>query len=262
MGVNYAIIGGTGVYDPKLLDNMREEEVATPFGSVVVQIGQLEGREVAFLARHGRRHSVPPHLVNYRANIWALKLLGVQKVIATAAVGSLRTDFSPGEFVLVDQFLDFTKNRSATFYTGETGVLHVDMSDPYCGELRAALAEQAGKLQLGLKNGGTYVCTEGPRFETPAEISMYRLLGADVVGMTSVPEVILAKECAMCYASVAMVTNFAAGIASKILTHVEVTQNMAQMGEHLRALIFNTLQSLAVERSCLCQHAPDELGKF
>jgi 5'-methylthioadenosine phosphorylase len=262
MGIDFAIIGGTGVYDPKVLANVRNQEVTTPFGRVALKVGQLAGKEVAFLARHGETHSVPPHLVNYRANVWALKELGVKKVIATAAVGSLNIDFAPGEFILVDQFLDFTKNRPSTFYTGEQGVLHIDMTEPYCAELREVLMKQSAQLEIGLKNGGTYVCTEGPRFETPAEINMYKLFGAELVGMTSVPEVVLCKEAAMCYATVAMVTNYAAGISTNALTHQEVVDNMALMGEKLRSLIFSTLETLTTERSCRCQHALDELGKF
>ncbi len=262
MGIDFAVIGGTGVYDPAMLANVRTEEVSTPFGLVKVKAGEISGKQVAFLARHGEKHSVPPHLVNYRANVWALKELGVKKVIATAAVGSLDLNFIPGEFILVDQFLDFTKNRPGTFFTGEQGVLHTDMSDPYCAELREILANLGKLLGIKLKNGGTYVCTEGPRFETPAEIKMYQLLGAQLVGMTSVPEVVLCKESAMCYAAVAMVTNYAAGISSAALTHQEVVDNMALMREKLHRLVFRALEVLTPERSCRCQHALDELGKF
>ncbi|HEX3015679.1 MAG TPA: S-methyl-5'-thioadenosine phosphorylase [Desulfobacteria bacterium] len=262
MGVSFAIIGGTGVYNPDLLDDVRQETVATPYGTVNVNVGRLIGKEVAFLARHGEKHSVPPHLVNYRANIWALKKLGVSKVIATAAVGSLDTEFGPGRFVLADQFLDFTKNRPNTFFTGEQGVVHIDVTDPYCGELRAALVKQAGDLGIDIHNGGVYVCTEGPRFETPAEIKMFRLLGGQLVGMTSVPEVVLAKEAGMCYATIAMVTNYAAGISPTPLTHQEVVENMSQMGDKLNKLIFSTLKNLGAERTCNCRQAIDELGKF
>lgn len=262
MGIDLAIIGGTGVYDPQIFNNVNERVVSTPYGEVQLIIGEVSGRQTAFLARHGKGHSVPPHLVNYRANIWALKQLGVNKIIATAAVGSLTEEFGPGSFVLADQFIDFTKTRPATFHTGETGVLHVDMTEPYCPELRQELLQQGKNLGIVVSNGGTYVCTEGPRFETPAEIRMYKLLGAHLVGMTSVPEVVLARECAMCYATVAMVTNYAAGISQAALTHQEVVENMAMMGNNLRLLIANTLQTLTKERTCSCQYALDELGKF
>lgn len=262
MGVEFAVIGGTGVYDPKMLHNLREQGVNTPYGPVAVIIGEVAGKEVAFLARHGAQHTVPPHLVNYRANIWALKELGVKKVIATAAVGSVDRDFAPGQFVLVDQFLDFTKNRPATFFTGEQGVVHIDMTDPYCSQLRSSIVGSGRRIGISVKNGGTYVCTEGPRFETPAEIRMYQTVGAQLVGMTSVPEVVLAKECAMCYATVAMVTNYAAGIYPKALTHQEVVENMALMGEKLRRLTVGVLQDLTPEQCCPCLHAIDELGKF
>jgi len=262
VGVDFAVIGGTGVYDPGILNNKREQGIETPYGMVVVTIGEISGKEVAFLARHGVEHTVPPHLINYRANIWALKHIGVKKVLATAAVGSVARDFSPGQFVMVDQFLDFTKNRPATFFTGEPGVVHIDMTDPYCSQLRAEVVGVGRSLGIKLKNGGNYVCTEGPRFETPAEIRMFQMLGAQLVGMTSVPEVILAKECAMCYAAIAMVTNYAAGIYPKTLTHQEVVENMEQMGEKLRRLIAGVFQELTPERSCPCPHAIDELGKF
>ncbi len=262
MGIDFAVIGGTGVDHPELLSKLSRERVDTPYGMVRLTVGEVSAAKVAFVARHGEEHSVPPHLVNYRANIWALKELGVKKVISTAAVGSLESKFAPGEFVLVDQFLDFTKSRPATFFTGEQGVLHVDMTDPYCRELRGVIAEKAVEAGVVVKNGGVYVCTEGPRFETPAEIRMFRALGGEVVGMTSVPEVVLAKECGMCYAAIAMITNYAAGISATALSHQEVVANMALMGVALRELITAVLKVLTPERSCACPQAPAELGKF
>ncbi len=262
MGIDFAVIGGTGVDHPELLGRLRRERVDTPYGMVTLTVGEISSAQVAFVARHGEEHSVPPHLVNYRANIWALKELGVKKVMATAAVGSLERKFVPGQFVLVDQFLDFTKGRPATFFTGEQGVLHVDMTDPYCRDLRQVIVEKAAEAGLEVKNGGTYVCTEGPRFETPAEIRMFRTLGGELVGMTSVPEVVLAKECGMCYAAIAMVTNYAAGISTTALSHQEVVKNMASMDVMLRELLAAVLQVLTPERSCDCPQAPAELGKF
>ncbi|HEX3032236.1 MAG TPA: S-methyl-5'-thioadenosine phosphorylase [Bacillota bacterium] len=263
MAVSYAIIGGTGVYDPKILTDTREEKVHTNYGDVVVKVGSYHGKEIAFLPRHGAKHSVPPHLINYRANISALKQLGVTKILATAAVGSLNPAMLPGDFVLVDQFMDFTKNRAATFFEGGSqGVVHIDLTEPYCKELRGVMKTAAGQLGLRLSEGGNYVCTEGPRFETPAEIRMYRMLGGDLVGMTSCPEVALSREAEMCYATVAMVTNFAAGISPTCLTHSEVVETMRQNGEKLRQLVMKTMELITEERSCACQAALKELGMF
>ncbi len=255
--VRLAIIGGTGVYDPRVLSDIREEEVRTPYGDVRLRVGTYKGEEVAFLPRHGAKHSVPPHLINYRANIWALKELGVERVVATTAVGSLNRNMKPGDFVLVDQFIDFTKGRPSTFFNGgEQGVVHTDFTEPYCPEIRGVLRQAAQAAGITLHDGGTYVCTEGPRFETPAEIRMFERLGGDLVGMTNVPEVVLAREIGICYATVSMVTNFAAGISPNILTHDEVLEVMAGNGEKLKKLILGTLGSIPVARGCGCGNTP------
>ncbi len=256
MTISMAIIGGTGVYDPNILANIRDESISTPYGDVTVKIGEYQGKAVAFMNRHGAGHSVPPHLVNYRANIAGLKKLGVKSILATAAVGSLNPQMKPGDFVFVDQFLDFTKNRQSTFFEGgKHGVVHVDLTEPYCPEMRKLMAEAAAELKLTYHQGGVYVTTEGPRFETPAEIKMFRLFGGDLVGMTSVPEVILAKEAEMCYATVCMVTNFAAGISPNHLTHQEVLDVMAKNSENLRKLAMTTIAKLSVDRECRCHNA-------
>jgi len=251
--VRLAIIGGTGVYDPRMLDGIREESVATPYGEVRFRIGTYAGEEVAFLARHGSNHSVPPHLINYRANIWGLKLLGVERVIATTAVGSCNPKMKPGDFVLTDQFIDFTKARISTFFDGgEAGVVHTDFTEPYCPECRGVLSAAAADTGITAHNGGCYVCTEGPRFETPAEIRMFTKLGGDLVGMTNVPEVTLAREAGLCYATVSMVTNFAAGISPTALTHEEVLEVMAANAENLKKLVMATLSNIPVARGCTC----------
>lgn len=251
--VRLAIIGGTGVYDPRILENIREEEIQTPYGGVNLRIGTYAGEEVAFLPRHGAKHSVPPHLINYRANIWALKMLGVERVIATTAVGSVNRTMKPGDFVLIDQFLDFTKQRQHTFFEGgEVGVVHTDVTHPYCPECRQVLAEAAKDLPVTVHQGGTYVCTEGPRFETPAEIRMFANLGGDLVGMTNVPEVVLAREAGLCYATVSMVTNFGAGISPNALTHEEVLEVMAANAENLKRLVMGTLTNIPRDRGCEC----------
>ncbi len=258
-----AIIGGTGVYDPKILTGISGETVRTDYGAIRVQVGSYRGVPVAFLPRHGEDHAVPPHRVNYRGNIMALKKLGVERILATGAVGSLNLEMRPGEFILVDQFIDFTRNRVQTFFEeGEKGVVHIDMTEPYCSELRKAIIGAAGALDMPVKTRGTYVCTEGPRFETPAEIKMYSQLGGDLVGMTSVPEVVLAREAEICYATVAMVTNFAAGISPTPLTHAEVLEAMRQNNENLKKLMMKTIELMPAERSCDCQNALGELGSL
>lgn len=258
-----AIIGGTGVYDPRILDNIREIEIATPYGVVRFKSGEYAGKGVAFIPRHGSSHSIPPHLINYRANIWAMKKLGIKNIIATTAVGSLNLDMKPGDFVLIDQFLDFVKNRTTTFYEGgERGVVHVDVSTPYCPTVRNVLTDAAKNLGISIHHQGTYVCTDGPRFETPAEIKMFAKLGGDVVGMTNVPEVVLAREAEMCYATVSMVTNFAAGISPQPLTHHEVLETMQANAENIKQLIMATIERLDAEADCACKHALAEYGGF
>jgi 5'-methylthioadenosine phosphorylase len=258
-----AIIGGTGVYDPRILANIREDVVATPYGSVKYTVGEYAGRAVAFIPRHGSDHSIPPHLINYRANIWAMKKIGVRNIIATTAVGSISLNMKPGDFVLVDQFIDFTKNRHTTFYEGgDRGVVHVDVTNPYCATLREALVTAGQDTNISIHSRGTYVCTEGPRFETPAEISAYAKLGGDLVGMTNVPEVVLAREAEMCYATVSMVTNYAAGISPIPLTHGEVLDTMRNNTEKIKKLIMAAIERINPEQDCVCRHALAEYGGF
>lgn len=254
-----AIIGGTGVYDPKILDATEALAVTTPYGEVAAVAGQYEGRAVVFLNRHGASHAVPPHRVNYRAIVWSLRELGVERVLATAAVGSLNQQMAPGHFVLPDQFLEFTKARLTTFFDGgERGVVHTDMTEPYCPTLRRLLAKTAVDLGLTCHNGATYVTTEGPRFETPAEIRMFQQWGGDLVGMTSFPEVALARELGLCYATVAMVTNFAAGISATPLTHEEVLTTMAAHSANLKKLLLAVLPRLEDDKTCQCRAAVQE----
>lgn len=258
--VELAIIGGTGVYDPAILSEAQQQVIETPYGEALVTVGSYAGRRLAFMARHGTSHGVPPHLINYRANIWALAYLGVTTVLATNAVGSLEKRFAPGQLVLCDQFLDFTHSRAATFFDGGAdGVAHVDVTEPYCPDVRAALTAAAQQLELPLHNGGTYVCTQGPRFETPAEINMFANLGAQVVGMTSVPEVVLAQEAGLCYATICLVSNYAAGLAGQPLSHDEVVAILDQYESRLRTLITEVLPLLAKDRRCNCRQGPAPL---
>ncbi|GMA48726.1 putative 6-oxopurine nucleoside phosphorylase [Alicyclobacillus contaminans] len=254
MSVKFAIIGGTGVYRQDMLENAETTVLDTPYGQAQATLGTYRGNTVAFMPRHGTGHSIPPHRINYRANLWALKSLGVEQIFATAAVGSLQLDVAPGSLVLVDDFLDWTKQRTQTFF--EDGqVVHVDMTDPYCNRLRSHLRNTAHELGLSLHDGGTYVCTDGPRFETRAEIRMYQSLGAAVVGMTTAPEVVLAKELEMCYATVAMVTNYCTGISRQALTVDEVVQTMNENAHQLQRLFFTALETIDAKRDCSCGHA-------
>lgn len=213
-----AIIGGTGVYD---IGEACSREIETEYGSVTIDVVKTKrGEEVAFLARHGKGHSVPPHLINYRANIKALKDIGVKYIYTTCAVGSCNENFAPADVVVLKDFLDFTKTRPLTFYEGgEKGVVHVAMDAPYCPNLGRKFKEYAKTMGLNIKGDAVYACTEGPRFETASEIKMYKMLGADIVGMTNVPEVVLAKELGMCYQAIGIVTNWCTGIKGDVAGH-------------------------------------------
>jgi len=258
------IIGGSGVYDPYMIKNAVETRVETPYGMIIPLTGWVGGREVVFLPRHGAGHSLPPHRINYQANIWGLRALGVERIIATAAVGSLNEKMSPGDLVVIDQFIDFTKNRRHTFFEGDraAGVVHVDCTEPYCPEVRKTLVTVAGELNISCHEQGVYVCTEGPRFETPAEIAMFKRLGGDLVGMTGFPEAVLAREAGMCYAAVGMVTNFAAGMAGEPLTHEEVLAVMAENTGTIQKLLAKTLARISENRRCFCRRAGQSFDKI
>lgn len=258
-----AIIGGTGVYDPSMLEHVTKGSLDTFYGAIKYKSGTYKGKEIIFLSRHGSYHSIPPHLINYRANILGLKKLGVTTILSTTAVGSLNPLAAPNHFVLVDQFLDFTKNRHSTFFDGGVnGVVHVDMTHPYCPIIRDTVIRAAKDMDYTVHPTGVYVCTEGPRFETPAEIKMFAQLGGDVVGMTNVPEVCLSREAEMCYATISMVTNFAAGISKTELTHSEVVASMKKNAERLKLLLLKTIELYDDNEDCECKHALQEYGGF
>ena len=259
-----ALIGGSGIYLPNMLDNIIESEMLTPFGTVMYSKGTIDNKEVIFMTRHGKKHSVPPHKINYRANIYALKKLGVKYIIASAAVGSLNKKMRVGDFVIPDQLLDFTKSRINSFYNGEDNkVVHVDVTDPYCKNLIEILASSAKKSNINPIVGATYVCTEGPRFETAAEIKMYEKLGGDIVGMTASPELVLAREAEMCYATFALVTNMAAGISKTQLSHQEVYDEMKVANDKIVLYLTNVLKHLVIyDDDCECLHALKEFGGF
>jgi len=207
-GIKVGIIGGSGLDDPKLMKDMKEKKVKTPYGnpSSPLTIGKIDGVDAVVLARHGKDHSIFPTGVNFRANIHALKKEGCSHIFATTAVGSLRDKIRPGDLVFVDQFIDFTKHRTLTFH--EEKVIHTPMSEPFCKTLRSLLAQCAKELKFRYHKGGTVVTIEGPRFSTKAESHMFRKLGADVINMSTVPEVILAREAGICYQTIAMSTDY------------------------------------------------------
>ncbi|OPL08574.1 MAG: 5'-methylthioadenosine phosphorylase [delta proteobacterium ML8_F1] len=246
-----AIIGGTGVYSLK--EELRTQCVTTPFGEVTVFVASIGDEEIVFLPRHGKTHSVPPHLVNYRANIKALEMLGVKYVYATGAVGSMNQDYAPGDIVMINDFLDFTKNRPLTFFDGETHrVGHVDMTEPYCPNLREKFYEAAREEGLRIKGEGVYVCTEGPRFETAREISMYQSLGGDVVGMTNIPEAVLAKEFGMCYQVIAMVTNWCTGVKESPIAMHDIETALGDNKEKISRVFLKVFQKTLDQDHCHC----------
>lgn len=251
--IKAAIIGGTGIY--RLVGKLEEEKVSTPYGVVEVTVQKRAGREIVFLARHGVHHNTPPHRINYRANIWALKELGVTHVFATNAVGSLNLNYKPGELVIFTDFIDFTKNRVSTFFDGGEGVIHTSMADPYCRELRRLIMKKAPQHDLAIVGEAVYVGTEGPRFETAAEIRMYQKLGADVVGMTGIPEVVLAKELGLCYAGVGIITNWATGIAHDHRLE-EIMAAVDQNRTRLTNLFIDIIQTVDLDQNhCDCARA-------
>lgn len=257
-----AIIGGTGVYSPDLFSSSEDITVETSYGNVNLIKTQYNENTVYFLERHGKGHGVPPHKVNYLGNIAALKKLNVDNIFATAAVGSISTNMPPGTFVIIDQFLDFTTGRPCTFFDGSNGVVHIDMTEPYCHELRNLLINCCKEHNIKYSDKGTYVCTQGPRFENKAEINMFKILGGDVVGMTNYPEVVLAREANLCYAVVAMVTNYAAGISTSQLTHREVSENMMLMSKNLSKVLLSAMDKVNENKSCSCRYATNELGSL
>lgn len=254
-GVQFAVIGGTGVYDPGAFRKVKEVDVKTEFGkpSDRIVITDFNGTNVAFLPRHGAGHTIPPHMVNYRANIMALKQLGVKKVIGLAAVGSLREQMKPGDVVLPDQFIDMTKQRKPTFYDGPK-VVHVSAADPFCPDLRKVACEVIKSMKLRFHNKGTYICIEGPRFSTRAESKLWRNFGADVVGMTLVPEAQLCREAEMCYLSICTVSDYDVWAESPVSTR-EVIGKMKVGQENVKKIISELVPKAGGARNCSCGQA-------
>ncbi|CAM5506833.1 S-methyl-5'-thioadenosine phosphorylase [Streptomyces viridifaciens] len=261
------VIGGSGLY--ALLDEVAEVRVDTPYGppSDALFVGEVAGRRVAFVPRHGRGHGLPPHRIDYRANLWALRSLGVRQVLAPCAVGGLRPEYGPGTLLVPDQFVDRTSGRVQTFYDGlplpdgsVPEVVHVSMADPYCPAGRRAALEAARGAAWDPVDGGTLVVIEGPRFSTRAESRWFTANGWSVVGMTGHPEAVLARELGLCYTSVALVTDHDAGVeAGEGVTQAEVLKVFAGSVDRLRTVLFKAIGMLPADRACVCSHALDGL---
>ncbi|WP_371477494.1 S-methyl-5'-thioadenosine phosphorylase [Kitasatospora sp. NBC_00315] len=262
------VIGGSGLY--ALLDDVTETVVETPYGppSDSLFTGELAGRRVAFLPRHGRGHRLPPHRINYRANLWALHSLGVRQVLAPCAVGGLRPEYGPGTLLVPDQFADRTSGRVQTYYDGlplpdgtVPEVVHVSLADPYCPDGRRAALDAARDAAWEPVDGGTLAVIEGPRFSTRAESRWFTANGWSVVGMTGHPEAVLARELGLCYTSLALVTDLDAGVETgEGVTHTEVLEVFARNVDRLRTVLFKALESLPQARDCVCSHALDGLS--
>ena len=245
------IFGGTGIYDSGLLNESKEITIDTPYGkpSDSITIGEFNGRKIAFLPRHGKKHTIPPHMINYRANIWAFKELGVKRIIAPSAVGSLKQEFAPRDFALPTQFLDFTKSRKGSF--SEDGrVIHISVADPFCPELQKSILDVADEQELKIHKEATYVCIEGPRFSTKAESKFYKSTGAEIIGMTLVPECQLAREAQICYASISTVTDYDVW-AEKPVTAKEVIETLSKNVELTKKLLTVLIDKIPAQNHVL-----------
>jgi 5'-methylthioadenosine phosphorylase len=255
------VIGGSGLYEIEGVTIKEIKKVFTPFGypSDSYRIGEFSGKEIVFLPRHGSLHNIPPHKINYRANIWGFKELGAERVISLSAAGGISLGMKPGTIVIPDQVIDMTKGRDSTFYDGDK-VIHIDFTEPYCPELRSYVFRAGEKSGINLKKSGTYVCVNGPRLETKAEIKFFSGIGADIVGMTAMPEASLAREAEICFAGVTVVTNYAAGITKKRLRATEVIEVMKETAVRLKELLKEVFKLIQVKRECICKESLKDAG--
>ncbi len=258
------LIGGSGLYNIKGLVIKKRKKIITPFGkpSDDYVIGQIGNAEVVFLPRHGSRHNLAPHRINFRANIWGFGKLGVKRIISVSAVGGIRKDLKPGTIAVLDQIIDMTGNRESTFFDGKSGsprsrrsVVHIDFTTPYCSEMRGVLLKAGKAAKIPLKSGTTYAAVDGPRLETAAEIRALRILGADVVGMTGMPEAALARELEICYSGISVVANYAAGITKKKLTAKEVIDEMRASTDMIKQILKHSFKLFPAQRKCACTEA-------
>jgi 5'-methylthioadenosine phosphorylase len=250
------IIGGSGFDDPRLIDNIKRIKKHTPYGATsdLILVGSYQEKELVIIARHGEGHRIAPSHVNFQANIWAMKDLGVTHILATTAVGSLRENIKPGHLVFPDQFIDRTNKRKSTFFEGHE-VCHIAMADPFCHKLRDKLFRAAQKLGLEYHSKGTIVTIEGPRFSTRAESQMFRQWGADVINMSTVPEVVLAREAGICYATIAMSTDYDCWHESEgPVTWEMIAQVMNKNVENVKKLLFEVIPKIDYSE-CECREA-------
>jgi 5'-methylthioadenosine phosphorylase len=253
----FGVIGGSGLYQMEGLQNVREVEVKTPFGKPSDKLirGKLSGSEIVFLARHGRGHRWLPTEVNFRANVFAMKKLGVERIISVSAVGSLRKEIAPGHLVVPDQFIDRTTQRPSTFF-GRGIVAHVSLAEPFCPELSGRLAGAAQEASGFVHRGGTYLCMEGPQFSTRAESNLYRTWGADIIGMTNLQEAKLAREAEICFATLAMATDYDCWNEEAGNVEIEhVLRILSSNVELAKKTIQNVIEAAPDTRSCLCASA-------
>ncbi len=257
MQAEIGIIGGSGLYEMEEFTKEAEIEISTPFGmpSDKIVIGILKDRKIAFLPRHGKGHRILPHEINYRANIFAFKKLGIKWIISVSAVGSMKEKIKPGDFVIPNQFIDLTKKRINTFF-GEGVAAHVAFADPVCPVLSQLIADAARNLNYTVHYGGTYICIEGPQFSTRAESQLYRSWGVDVIGMTNAPEAKLAREAEICYATIAMATDYDCWHESEEDVSVEaVIKTLMENVAKAKKLISNVVDKIPEERNCICKDA-------
>jgi 5'-methylthioadenosine phosphorylase len=254
------VFGGSGLYSMEGASVLEELKVETPFGapSDLITIVEIAGKRVAFLPRHGRKHQYPPHKVPYKANIWAMKALGVERVLAPNAVGSLQRHVKPGDFVICDQFVDRTRHRDDTFFNGPL-TTHVSTADPYCPQLREIAIQACRDLGIPHHERGTVVVIEGPRFSTKAESRWFTQMGWEVINMTQYPEVVLAREAELCYVNISIVTDYDTGLVAEgevePVSAEEVMRNFAASVEKARQLIAEIIRRLPAERTCRCGEA-------
>ncbi|MBI2252378.1 MAG: S-methyl-5'-thioadenosine phosphorylase [Armatimonadetes bacterium] len=250
------ILGGSGFYS--FLDKIKEIKVNTPYGSPSdeIALAEFKGKKIAFLPRHGKKHSKAPHLINYKANIWAMKELGVKRIIAPCAAGSLQPHIKPGEFVICDQFVDRTWGRKDTFFEGPI-VTHISNADPYCNELRQIAFSAAKRLKISFHPKGTLVIIQGPRFSTKAESAWFSNLKWDVINMTGYPEITLARELEICYLNISLITDYDAGLINnpkiKPVNTEEVIKVFHKNNQKIKKLILDMLEKIPSARTCLCQ---------
>ncbi len=249
------VFGGSGFYS--FLEDVDRVEVETPYGppSAPVTVGELGGRRVAFMPRHGEKHELPPGQINYRANVWAMRELGVRRIIGPNASGALKPELRLGEFVVCDQFVDRTRHRADTFYEGPE-TTHVSAADPYCPDLRRILLETAAELGIPARDGGTVVVIEGPRFSTRAESRWFQQAGWDVINMAAYPEGYLARELELCYANISMVTDHDVGVeGTEPVSHETVFKVFNENNEKLRALLFAAIPKIGPQPQDVCATA-------